>query len=154
METQHNSISRCDQCVSSRERCTNCRWICLCGIQKDTKLKFRNHLQKSKALQPKSKTAARLMSIEYINHCIHEKCCLLDCLSHWTTHELKSYVSHNANLNQKEKTDKLLEQGKIEEYTVEANPHHTHTTLTPPTHTPPTPTTLHSPLSTHPRAVA
>ncbi len=108
----HDSVDRCNGCVGTRERCSDCRWKCKCSKQFNNKNSFRNHLRNSE-IKPKNKTAEKLLSTEHIFSFLSQPCCSLNCISYWSIHEIKSYLRKMVNLNIKEKSTKISDLLKL-----------------------------------------
>src|SRR3990167_2796185 len=82
---EHGPQPRCDGCLSTRERCGNCKWVCKCESKFTTKSTFRNHLRKNK------NDGQKLLSKEYVLSCYEMECCKNDCLKSWTFQGFKKF---------------------------------------------------------------
>jgi len=64
-------------------------------------------------VQPKNKTAEKLLSNEHIFGFLSQPCCSFNCASYWSVHEIKSYLRKMANLKIEEKCAKVTDLLKL-----------------------------------------
>jgi len=109
LSTAHAPSIRCLVCFRTREKCSQCKWKCICGLQFLTRTEYRYHLyldrSSSTNISFKGFGVSRrehYRSDDYIMLILHQKCCKHDCIKNWSYNDIKETISSTLVLSVKD----------------------------------------------------